>query len=129
MASVRFICGTQTIHRELEERLSAFLGTEDAILFGSCFDANGGVFEALLDERTRSSPTRSTTPRSSTASALCKAQRLRYANRDMAELEQRCVESPDARYRLIVTDGVFSMDGYLAPLTRSATWPTSTTRW
>jgi glycine C-acetyltransferase len=116
MASVRFICGTQTIHRELEQRIAAFLGTDDAILFGSCFDANGGVFEALFDERDAVISDALNHASIIDGVRLCKAQRLRYANRDMAELEARLVEAKDARYRLIVTDGVFSMDGYLAPL-------------
>ncbi len=116
MASVRFICGTQTIHRDLEERLAVFLGTEDAVLFGSCFDANGGVFEALLDERDAVISDALNHASIIDGVRLCKARRLRYANRDMDELEARLVESADARYRLIVTDGVFSMDGYLAPL-------------
>jgi len=116
MASVRFICGTQTIHRTLEHRLAEFLGTEDAILFGSCFDANGGVFEALLDERDAVISDALNHASIIDGIRLCKAQRLRYANRDMAELEARLVEAKDARYRLVVTDGVFSMDGYLAPL-------------
>ncbi len=118
MASVRFICGTQTIHRELEQRLSAFLGTEDTLLFGSCFDANGGVFEALLDERDAVISDALNHASLIDGIRLSKAQRLRYANRDMAELEQRLVEAAGARYRLIVTDGVFSMDGYHAPLDR-----------
>ncbi|HEY5186733.1 MAG TPA: glycine C-acetyltransferase [Actinomycetes bacterium] len=118
MASVRFICGTQTIHRELENRLSEFLGTEDTILFGSCFDANGGVFEALLDERDTVISDALNHASLIDGIRLSKAQRLRYANRDMAELEQRLAESAEARYRLIVTDGVFSMDGYHAPLDR-----------
>ncbi len=116
MASVRFICGTQTIHRTLEERLSQFLGAEDTILFGSCFDANGGVFEALLDERDAVISDALNHASIIDGVRLCKADRLRYANRDLAELEQRLKESADKRYRLIVTDGVFSMDGYLAPL-------------
>jgi glycine C-acetyltransferase len=116
MASVRFICGTQTIHRTLEHKLAEFLGTEDAVLFGSCFDANGGVFEALLDERDAVISDALNHASIIDGVRLCKAQRLRYANRDMAELEARLVEAKDARYRLIVTDGVFSMDGYLAPL-------------
>jgi glycine C-acetyltransferase len=118
MASVRFICGTQQIHRELEDALSAFLGTEDTILFPSCFDANGGVFEALLDERDAVISDALNHASIIDGVRLCKAQRLRYANRDLAELEQRLQETRDARYRLIVTDGVFSMDGYLAPLDR-----------
>ncbi len=116
MASVRFICGTQTIHRTLEQRLAEFLGTEDAVLFGSCFDANGGVFEALLDEQDAVISDALNHASIIDGVRLCKARRLRYANRDMAELEQRLVEAADARYRLVVTDGVFSMDGYLAPL-------------
>ena len=116
MASVRFICGTQTIHRTLEERLSQFLGAEDTILFGSCFDANGGVFEALLDERDAVISDALNHASIIDGVRLCKAERLRYANRDLAELEQRLRDSTDKRYRLIVTDGVFSMDGYLAPL-------------
>jgi glycine C-acetyltransferase len=116
MASVRFICGTQTIHRTLEDRLAEFLGTEDAVLFGSCFDANGGVFEALLNERDAVISDALNHASIIDGVRLCKAQRLRYANRDMAELEARLVEAKDARYRLVVTDGVFSMDGYLAPL-------------
>jgi glycine C-acetyltransferase len=116
MASVRFICGTQTIHRALEQRLATFLGTEDAVLFPSCFDANGGVFEALLDERDAIISDALNHASIIDGIRLCKAMRLRYANRDMAELEERLRESADARHRLVVTDGVFSMDGYLAPL-------------
>jgi glycine C-acetyltransferase len=118
MASVRFICGTQTIHRELEQRIAEFLGAEDAVLFGSCFDANGGVFEALLDERDAVISDALNHASIIDGIRLCKARRLRYANRDMAELEARLGEAADARYRLVVTDGVFSMDGYLAPLDR-----------
>ncbi len=118
MASVRFICGTQTVHRSLEERLAQFLGTEDAVLFGSCFDANGGVFEALLDEQDAIISDALNHASIIDGVRLCRARRLRYANRDMAELEARLVEAADARYRLVVTDGVFSMDGYLAPLDR-----------
>jgi glycine C-acetyltransferase len=116
MASVRFICGTQRVHRELEERLTQFLGSEDTILFGSCFDANGGVFEALLDERDAVISDALNHASIIDGIRLCKARRLRYANADMAELRSRLEEADDARYRLIVTDGVFSMDGYLAPL-------------
>jgi glycine C-acetyltransferase len=116
MASVRFICGTQEPHKELEAKLSEFLGTEDTILYSSCFDANAGLFETILgpddavisDELNHASVI--------DGIRLCKAQRLRYKNRDMADLEQKLKESADARYRLIATDGVFSMDGYLAPL-------------
>ncbi len=116
MASVRFICGTQDIHRELEERLSSWLRQEDSILFPSCFDANGGVFEALFDQRDAVISDALNHASIIDGVRLCKAQRYRYANRDMAELEVRLQEAVDARYRLIVTDGVFSMDGYYAPL-------------
>ena len=116
MASVRFICGTQALHRELEERLSAFLGTEDTILFGSCFDANGGVFEALLDERDAVISDQLNHASIIDGIRLCKARRLRYANGDMDELEARLNEASDARFRLVATDGVFSMDGYAAKL-------------
>jgi len=116
MASVRFICGTQALHRELEERLSAFLGTEDTILFGSCFDANGGVFEALLDANDAVISDQLNHASIIDGIRLCKARRLRYANGDMDELEARLVEASDARFRLIATDGVFSMDGYAAKL-------------
>jgi glycine C-acetyltransferase len=116
MASVRFICGTQSLHKQLEERLSEFLGTEETILFSSCFDANGGLFEALLDERDAVISDQLNHASIIDGVRLCKARRLRYANRDMDELESCLRESADARYRLIATDGVFSMDGYLAPL-------------
>jgi glycine C-acetyltransferase len=116
MASVRFICGTAEIHKELERRIAHFLGTDDAILYGSCFDANGGLFETLLgpddavisDELNHASIIDGV--------RLCKAARMRYANRDMADLEAKLRESQGARHRLIATDGVFSMDGYVAPL-------------
>lgn len=116
MASVRFICGTHTIHRRLEARLSAFLGTEDTILYSSCFDANGGLFETLLDEQDAVISDALNHASIIDGIRLCKARRLRYANCDMAELERRLEESADARTRLIVTDGVFSMDGTIAPL-------------
>ncbi|MEU6343857.1 glycine C-acetyltransferase [Streptomyces sp. NPDC046977] len=116
MASVRFICGTQEVHKELEARLSAFLGTEDTILYSSCFDANGGVFETLLDERDAVISDALNHASIIDGIRLSKARRLRYANRDMAELEARLKEAGDARRRLVVTDGVFSMDGYVAPL-------------
>jgi glycine C-acetyltransferase len=118
MASVRFICGTQALHRTLEERLAAFLGTEDTILFGSCFDANGGLFEALLDEQDAVISDQLNHASIIDGIRLCKARRLRYANGDMDELAARLDEAADARYRLIATDGVFSMDGYLARLDR-----------
>jgi len=116
MASVRFICGTQALHRELEQRLSAFLGTDDTILFSSCFDANGGLFEALLTEEDAVISDQLNHASIIDGIRLCKAQRLRYANGDMDELEARLVETAGARRRLIATDGVFSMDGYLARL-------------
>ncbi|WP_328767000.1 glycine C-acetyltransferase [Streptomyces sp. NBC_00286] len=116
MASVRFICGTQEVHKQLEDRLSRFLGAEDTILYSSCFDANGGVFETLLDERDAVISDALNHASIIDGIRLSKARRFRYANRDLADLEQRLKESSDARRRLIVTDGVFSMDGYVAPL-------------
>ena len=116
MASVRFICGTQTIHEELEERLAEFLGTDAAILYSSCFDANGGLFEALLDENDAVISDALNHASIIDGIRLCKAQRHRYANGDMDELEARLQETQGARYRLIATDGVFSMDGYVARL-------------
>jgi glycine C-acetyltransferase len=116
MASVRFICGTQSLHRELEERLSAFLGTDDTILFSSCFDANGGLFEALLGEDDAVISDQLNHASIIDGIRLCKAARYRYANGDMDELEARLQEATGARYRLIATDGVFSMDGFLARL-------------
>jgi glycine C-acetyltransferase len=116
MASVRFICGTQLIHKELETRLSSFLGTEDTILYSSCFDANGGVFEALLDERDAVISDALNHASIIDGIRLCKARRLRYPNRDMDELGRQLRAAADARYRVVVTDGVFSMDGYQAPL-------------
>jgi glycine C-acetyltransferase len=117
MASVRFICGTQTVHKELEARLSAFLGTDDTILYSSCFDANGGLFETILDEQDVVISDALNHASIIDGIRLCKARRLRYDNNDMDQLEQRLQESSDARYRLIATDGVFSMDGVLANLT------------
>ncbi|GAA3131012.1 glycine C-acetyltransferase [Planomonospora alba] len=116
MASVRFICGTQEVHKELEARLAAFLGQEDTVLYSSCFDANGGVFETLLDDRDAVISDALNHASIIDGIRLCKARRLRYANRDMAELEARLKEASDARRKLVVTDGVFSMDGYVAPL-------------
>jgi glycine C-acetyltransferase len=118
MASVRFICGTQALHRELEQRLSEFLGTDDTILFSSCFDANGGLFEALLGEEDAVISDQLNHASIIDGIRLCKAQRLRYANGDMDELEARLEDASGARRRLIATDGVFSMDGYLAQLDR-----------
>ncbi|WP_052865353.1 glycine C-acetyltransferase [Streptomyces niger] len=116
MASVRFICGTQDVHKELEARLSAFVGQEDTILYSSCFDANGGVFETLLGAEDAVISDALNHASIIDGIRLSKARRYRYANRDMAELEDRLKEASDARRRLIVTDGVFSMDGYVAPL-------------
>jgi len=116
VASVRFICGTQTVHRELEERLSRFLAMEDAILYSSCFDANGGLFETLLDDKDAVISDALNHASIIDGIRLCKARRLRYANNDMNELEQALKDSQDARVRLIATDGVFSMDGSIAKL-------------
>lgn len=116
MASVRFICGTQEIHKQLEDRLSRFFGTEDTILYSSCFDANGGLFEVLLGEDDAVISDELNHASIIDGVRLCKARRSRYRNRDMADLEARLVEAAGARRRLIATDGVFSMDGYLAPL-------------
>src|SRR5919206_1207828 len=116
MASVRFICGTQRIHRDLEQRLSEFLGTEDTILYSSCFDANGGLFETLLGPEDTVISDELNHASIIDGIRLCKAQRLRYRNSDMDELEARLQEASGARYRLIATDGVFSMDGTIADL-------------
>jgi glycine C-acetyltransferase len=116
MASVRFICGTQTVHKELETRLAAFLGMDDAILYSSCFDANGGLFETLLDEQDAVISDALNHASIIDGVRLCKAQRLRYANSDLDELETRLKETSGARVRLIATDGVFSMDGVIARL-------------
>jgi glycine C-acetyltransferase len=116
MASVRFICGTQSVHKELEARLSAFLGMDDAILYSSCFDANGGLFETLLDEQDAVISDALNHASIIDGIRLCKARRLRYANDDLDELETRLKEAADARVKLIATDGVFSMDGVIARL-------------
>ncbi len=116
MASVRFICGTQTPHRELERRLSAFLGTEDTILFSSCFDANGGVFEALFGAEDAIISDELNHASLIDGIRLSKAARYRYRNADMADLEAQLRAASGARFRVIVTDGVFSMDGAYAPL-------------
>jgi glycine C-acetyltransferase len=116
LASVRFICGTQDLHKQLEHRISAFLGTEDTILYSSCFDANGGLFETLLGERDAVISDELNHASIIDGIRLCKARRLRYRNRNMADLEDQLKASADARRRLIATDGVFSMDGYVAPL-------------
>ncbi|MBY4678345.1 glycine C-acetyltransferase [Marinobacterium arenosum] len=116
MASVRFICGTQDIHKQLEARLSQFLGTEDSILYSSCFDANGGLFETLLGPEDAIISDALNHASIIDGVRLSKAKRFRYANNDMAELEQRLQEAQDCRVRLIATDGVFSMDGVIANL-------------
>ena len=116
LSSVRFICGTQTVHKELEARLSKFLGTDDTILYFSCFDANGGLFETLLDEQDAVISDALNHASIIDGARLCKARRLRYSNNDMADLEARLIEAKDCRFRLIATDGVFSMDGIIANL-------------
>jgi len=116
MASVRFICGTQTQHTELERRISVLLGTDATILYSSCFDANGGFFEVLLDDSDAVISDELNHASIIDGVRLCKARRLRYRNRDMADLEVQLRSASDSRRRLVVTDGVFSMDGYLAPL-------------
>jgi len=116
VASVRFICGTQSVHRELEQRLSAYLSMDDTILYSSCFDANGGLFETLLDEQDAVISDALNHASIIDGIRLCKARRLRYANNDMNELEQALKDSQTSRVRLIATDGVFSMDGSFARL-------------
>ena len=116
MASVRFICGTQDIHKILEQKLAAYLKMDDAILFSSCFDANGGIFEVLLDANDAVISDSLNHASLIDGIRLCKAQRLRYANSDMADLQAKLIEAQSARFRLVVTDGVFSMDGTYANL-------------
>jgi glycine C-acetyltransferase len=120
LASVRFICGTQEIHKELESRLSSFLKTDDTILYSSCFDANGGVFETLLGEEDAVISDELNHASIIDGIRLCKAKRYRYRNCDTADLEARLAEATaaGARFKLVVTDGVFSMDGFVAPLDR-----------
>ena len=115
-ASVRFICGTQEIHKELEQKLTEFLGTEDTILYSSCFDANGGLFETLLGPEDAIISDELNHASIIDGVRLCKAQRFRYANNDMADLEMKLKEAASARFKMIATDGVFSMDGYIANL-------------
>ena len=117
LSSVRFICGTQAIHRQLEQRIASFLGMEDAILYSSCFDANGGLFETLLGDQDVIISDALNHASIIDGVRLCKARRMRYANNNMQELENCLKESQDARIRLIATDGVFSMDGIVANLT------------
>lgn len=116
MASVRFICGTTALHKKLEAKISGFLKTDDTILYGSCFDANGGLFETLLTDQDAIISDELNHASIIDGVRLCKARRLRYRNRDMADLETQLQSAADARYRLIATDGVFSMDGFVAPL-------------
>ena len=116
MSSVRFICGTQDVHKELEARITDFLQTEDTILYSSCFDANGGLFEAILGPEDAVISDQLNHASIIDGVRLCKAKRLRYANNDMTDLEARLKEAADYRHRLIVTDGVFSMDGIIADL-------------
>ena len=116
MASVRFICGTQTVHTELEAQVSQFLGTDDTILYSSCFDANGGLFETLLEDADVVISDSLNHASIIDGIRLCRAQRMRYDNNDMAQLEQCLRDASSARYRLIATDGVFSMDGVIANL-------------
>ena len=118
LSSVRFICGTQEVHRDLERKLSAFLGTDDTILYSSCFDANGGLFEALLGDQDAVISDELNHASIIDGIRLCKARRFRYRNRDMADLaaQLRAARDAGARFTLVVTDGVFSMDGYVAPL-------------
>ncbi len=116
MASVRFICGTQTIHKELENKISSFLGTEDTILYSSCFDANTGLFETILHKEDAIISDELNHASIIDGVRLCKAARYRYKNSNMEDLEKQLIDSQNARYRLIVTDGVFSMDGSIANL-------------
>lgn len=116
LASVRFICGTQQIHKDLERKITEFLGTEDTVLYGSCFDANGGLFEALLGEEDAIISDELNHASIIDGVRLCKAQRLRFKNSDMKDLEEKLKSAQSSRFRLIATDGVFSMDGYVARL-------------
>ncbi|MBP6532536.1 MAG: aminotransferase class I/II-fold pyridoxal phosphate-dependent enzyme, partial [Bacteroidia bacterium] len=116
MSSVRFICGTQDIHKELEAKISSFLGTEDTILYAAAFDANGGVFEPLLNEQDAIISDELNHASIIDGVRLCKAQRMRYKHNNMEELEKVLIETQNLRHRMIVTDGVFSMDGTIAQL-------------
>lgn len=116
LSSVRFICGTQTVHKQLEAQLSEFLGTDDTLLYSSCFDANGGLFETLLGPEDAIISDALNHASIIDGVRLCKAKRFRYQNSDMADLEARLKETRDSRFRMIATDGVFSMDGYIANL-------------
>lgn len=121
MASVRFICGTSDLHKQLEEKIAKFFGTEDTILYAACFDANGGVFEPLLNEEDAIISDALNHASIIDGVRLCKAQRFRYANADMADLEKQLQDAQKCRFRLIVTDGVFSMDGNVAPMDKIMT--------
>jgi glycine C-acetyltransferase len=116
LSSVRFICGTQSLHKELEKKISEFLGTEDTILYSSCFDANGGLFETLLGAEDAIISDELNHASIIDGVRLCKAQRFRYLNNNMEDLEQKLKEAATARFKMIATDGVFSMDGYIANL-------------
>jgi glycine C-acetyltransferase len=116
MSSVRFICGTQDLHKELEYRIAKFFGTEDSILYAACFDANGGIFEPLLTDQDAIISDQLNHASIIDGVRLCKAQRFRYQNGDMADLEEKLKEAQSARFRIVVTDGVFSMDGNVAPV-------------
>ena len=116
MASVRFICGCQDLHKKLEQKIAEFFGTEDTILYAACFDANGGVFEPLLGEQDAIISDSLNHASIIDGVRLCKAKRFRYANADMADLEAKLIEAKDCRFKLIATDGVFSMDGNVCPL-------------
>ena len=116
MASVRFICGCQDLHKKLEQKIAEFFGTEDTILYAACFDANGGVFEPLLGEEDAIISDSLNHASIIDGVRLCKAKRFRYANADMADLEAKLIEAKDCRFKLIATDGVFSMDGNVCPL-------------
>jgi len=118
MSSVRFICGTQDLHKTLEQKIAAYFGTEDTILYAACFDANGGVFEPLLTDRDAIISDSLNHASIIDGVRLCKAQRYRYANADMDDLERQLMAAQDQRFRIIVTDGVFSMDGNVAPVDR-----------
>lgn len=129
MSSVRFICGTQDIHKELEAAISDYFKTEDTILYAACFDANGGVFEPLFTEEDAIISDSLNHASIIDGVRLCKAKRYRYANADMADLERCLQEAQAQRFRIVVTDGVFSMDGNVARWTAFATLPRNTTRW
>ena len=116
LSSVRFICGTQDLHKELEQKIAHFLGTDDTILYTSCFDANGGLFETILSEEDAIISDELNHASIIDGVRLCKAKRFRYKNADMSDLEAKLTEARDARIRMIATDGVFSMDGTFAPV-------------